>query len=81
MDQKMSQELGTRHRAALGLTEETDAVIIVISEETGSISLAQGGGIIRDLDAISLRRNLQQIFEPRQKETKTATILASQNRA
>ncbi len=80
LDQKISQEMGTRHRAALGITEETDAVIVVISEETGSISLAMGGGIIQDLDAISLRRNLQQIFEPQPKESKTDTLLSSQER-
>ncbi len=70
LDKKISKELGTRHRAALGITEETDAVVVVISEETGSISLALGGGIIRDLDTISLRRNLQQIFEPKDKVQK-----------
>jgi diadenylate cyclase len=81
LDQKISKEFGTRHRAALGITEETDAVVIIISEETGSISLALGGGVIRDLDTISLRRNLQQIFEPQPKQTKTATLLTSQEQA
>ncbi len=77
LDQKISKELGTRHRAALGITEETDAVVIIISEETGSISLALGGGIIQDLDAISLRRNLQQIFESQQQKTETGTGTSS----
>jgi diadenylate cyclase len=52
------EEFGTRHRAAIGLTEETDAVAIVVSEETGSVSLVRGGMIREDLDATSLRRLL-----------------------
>jgi len=55
---ELSQEFGTRHRAALGITEETDAVAIVVSEETGIISLAFDGELTRSLDAQSLRNNL-----------------------
>jgi diadenylate cyclase len=55
---ELAPALGTRHRAALGLTEETDAIVLVISEETGRMSLVRGGEIIEDLDAANLRRAL-----------------------
>jgi diadenylate cyclase len=55
---ELSKEFGTRHRAALGITEETDAVAVVVSEETGIISLAFDGDIVRDLDGKSLRNML-----------------------
>ncbi|HVN88088.1 MAG TPA: diadenylate cyclase CdaA [Candidatus Binatia bacterium] len=57
----VSKTLGTRHRAAIGLTEETDAVVIVVSEEEGSISLVREGRITRDLDAGTLRATLQKL--------------------
>ncbi len=60
--QELSTELGTRHRAALGITEETDAVAVVVSEETGSISIAFGGEMIRDLEAKDLRNRLHQFL-------------------
>lgn len=56
--QKLSTELGTRHRAALGITEETDAVAVVVSEETGAISIAFGGEMTRDLESKDLRNRL-----------------------
>jgi len=57
---ELSKEFGTRHRAALGITEETDAVAVVVSEETGIISVAFDGELIRDLDGKSLRNVLYQ---------------------
>jgi diadenylate cyclase len=60
---RLSKELGTRHRAAIGVTEESDAVVVVVSEETGIISLVVGGIIERDLDGESLRDRLHSIIE------------------
>ncbi len=58
----VSKSLGTRHRAAIGLTEETDAVVVVISEEEGAISLVREGRITRDVDAGTLRATLQKLL-------------------
>ncbi len=58
----VSKTLGTRHRAALGITEESDAVVVVVSEEDGGISLVVDGRITRDLDAGTLRSTLQKLL-------------------
>lgn len=58
----ISKILGTRHRAAMGITEETDAVAIVLSEEMGTISVIIGGKMTREVDAAALRRILTKIF-------------------
>jgi diadenylate cyclase len=59
---KLSKELGSRHRAAIGLTEENDAVAIVVSEETGSVSIVVDGQIERGLDADALRGRLRSLI-------------------
>ena len=64
---QLSRALGTRHRAAVGLTEETDAVCIAVSEETGVISVAVFGKLTRDLDGEALRRVLTSLFRPVEK--------------
>lgn len=60
----VSRSLGSRHRAGIGLTEETDAAVIVVSEEEGQISLVREGRITRDMDAGSLRTTLAQLTLP-----------------
>ncbi len=62
----VAKSLGTRHRAALGISEETDAVVLVISEESGRISLVQHGAITTDLNKDSLQSLLKDLFIPRE---------------
>lgn len=62
MNPVLSTQLGTRHRAAIGITEETDAISVVVSEETGSISLAVGGSIERDVTVEYLRERLSELL-------------------
>jgi diadenylate cyclase len=58
LNPRLSKDLGTRHRAAIGITEDTDSVAVVVSEETGLISFVQGGQIRRGLDATKLRAEI-----------------------
>ena len=59
---RISKTLGTRHRAAVGLTDETDAIVIIVSEETGLVSLAREGKLIREIDRESLVKILNNLF-------------------
>ncbi|MFY9155177.1 MAG: DNA integrity scanning protein DisA nucleotide-binding domain protein, partial [Bacillota bacterium] len=61
-NQNISRRLGTRHRAALGLSEQSDAVSIVVSEETGVISMATSGKLMRYLDEGTLREKLVELL-------------------
>lgn len=63
-NQRVDKNLGTRHRAAIGLTESTDAVVVIVSEETGTISVAHDGEIDRGFDAKTLREELIRLFGP-----------------
>jgi uncharacterized protein (TIGR00159 family) len=61
----VSPRLGTRHRAAIGLTELVDAVVVVVSEETGKVSVVISGKMTRALDPITLRKVLRRLLGPR----------------
>jgi uncharacterized protein (TIGR00159 family) len=66
----LDKSLGSRHRAALGITEETDAVVVVVSEERGTISFCFNGNIISNLDGASLRQALLGLFGQRNRKKK-----------
>jgi diadenylate cyclase len=61
----MDDSFGSRHRAALGITEETDAVVVIVSEERGTISFCFNGNIASNLDGLKLRTMLEAIFSPK----------------
>jgi len=64
----VGRDLGTRHRAGLGITEVSDATVFIVSEETGIISMAEGGHLVRHLDEASMRRILHGIYDHESKE-------------
>ena len=64
---KLSKELGTRHRAGVGISEVTDSFTIIVSEQTGKVSLARNGNLISNIDADYLRMKLQEIQKDKTK--------------
>jgi diadenylate cyclase len=59
-----TERYGTRHRAALGITEQTDAIVVVVSEENGQISLVQRARIVRNLNEVQLARSIRSLLQP-----------------
>lgn len=71
----LSKELGTRHRAALGISEETDAIALVVSEETGIVSIAHEGKITRRLDRMQLEEILARLMLPDEEPRELSSML------
>jgi diadenylate cyclase len=78
-DPRLSKTMGMRHRAAIGLSEETDAIVIAVSEETGAVSLAVQGKMTRDLDKENLSKSLNSLFGRQKKEKGLFGLLGKNN--
>lgn len=78
MNSVLSTQLGTRHRAGIGITEETDAIAVIVSEETGAISLTIGGQIERDLSVDRLRERLGELLRQYVAPTTLPTPISSE---
>lgn len=71
----ISRELGTRHRAGLGMSESTDATVFIVSEETGIISMARGGKLTRHLDARSIGQILHEMYDATAQDPQTPSLM------
>lgn len=79
LNPRLAKDLGTRHRAAIGITEENDSIAVVVSEETGVISFVERGQIIRNLDSTRLRNMLIQALEPQKTGNNKDTSLSPES--
>lgn len=77
MNPVLSRQMGTRHRAGIGITEESDAVAVIVSEENGSIAVAVGGKIERDLSVEDLRQRLSELLQAYLPPTALPTSIAA----
>ena len=73
-------EFGMRHRAAVGLTERTDAVVIVVSEERGAVSVCSNGRMVPNLDDTRLSRQLHRLFNLEYQDPLEASALGAERR-
>lgn len=80
-DSPLPAEFGMRHRAALGLTERTDAVVVVVSEERGEVSLSSNGRMVPNLDEVRLSRQLHRMFDLEYQEPGEANVSTGERRA
>lgn len=67
---ELSKELGTRHRAGVGVSEVTDSLVIIVSEETGKVSVAEGGKLSRELNGDQLRKRLESLLDKPEENVK-----------
>jgi diadenylate cyclase len=81
MNPVLSTQMGTRHRAGIGITEETDAIAVIVSEETGAISLAVAGNFERDLTVEQLRERLSTLLRRYVPPTTLPTPIAAEEEA
>jgi hypothetical protein len=81
MNPVLSTQLGTRHRAGIGITEETDAISVIVSEETGAIGMAVGGTIERHLTVEQLRKRLGDLLQRYLPPAALPTTIASDHDA
>ena len=77
LNPQISKQLGTRHRAAIGITEDSDAIVVLVSEETGSISLASGGAIDTNMTPEELSDRLTEMFSRRRVTSVLPAALAN----
>ena len=71
---RLSKDLGTRHRAGVGISEVSDSFTIIVSEETGKVSIARGGSLIYNVDGDFLRSKLQELQNKKEQEPKAKKV-------